>query len=569
MIVDLLTIKLRAMRGTLRSTEGRMRIPAFGLMSVIFAVLLYFAASYVIGLSLDIQPVGQLLVHKLLSITVLVFFALLLFSNVVTAFSTFYLADDLEFLMGQPIPTDTLFTSRFVESLVQSSWIVILFGLPLFFAIGVQMEAPLYIYPLLLFILLPFVAIPTALASIVALLVTNIIAANRTRDAALFFGLTAFATLFVIIRSFQPERLLNPDSFDSIGEMMRLLTVPSFSYLPSDWVVNILTPLLFDLDAPVMWSVLLLFSTPAALYFIAAWLHRPLYFRGYSNAQEGRHGGGLMTVFRNWIFERTRRAKRNLGDAIQELAETPGRASALRQMVKKDQAVFTRDASQWSQILIVVAIIIIYLVNFKYFEIAADQALIGDIGLVFFNLAACSFVVVALCGRFLFPGVSIEGRSFWLILQAPVSLERFLVGKWLGGILPILIIGQLLIWSSNLLVGMSLVLCLITSVQVLIISLVAAAMATGMGAIYPQFHNPNAARIASSFGAVIFMITTIFVVLFLIALWFQVSLYLSDLGTNRTPGLLYWLAAGFGLTLAFALIPLVLKAGAYFLRRRF
>ncbi len=567
MIRHLLAIKLRTLRGTLRSRQGRMRVPAFTVLSILFAFMLYRSGDFVVANALQIDLVGELLVHRLLSITVLVFFALLLFSNVVTAFSTFYLADDLEFLMGQPIDTDDLFAARFIESLVQSSWIVVLFGLPLFISVGVQLQAPLYFYPLLVAVLLPFVAIPTALASIFALLVTNIIAANRTRDAALFFGLVAFTTLFVVIRAFEPERLLNPDSFDSIGELMRLLSPPETSYLPYDWVVSILTPHLFELDAPVFWSVLLLFTTPIALYFIAAWLHRPLYFRGYSNAQEGEHNGGLMVVIRDWILRQTRTRGKSLAQRLQQLRQRPGPASTLRQLIRKDQAIFLRDASQWSQLLIVIAIIIIYLVNFKYFEVAADETFVGDVGLVFFNLAACAFVVVALCGRFLFPAVSLEGRSFWLILQAPLSLERFLVGKWLGSLLPILAIGQFLIWSSNLLVGIDPLMTILAATQIFIISLVASAMAVGMGAMSPQFHNPNAAKIASSFGAVVFMITTIFLTLSLIGLWLQPSLVLTDLG-SRT--LTAWTALAIvgGLLISALSILVVIKAGAYLLRRQ-
>lgn len=568
MIYELLTIKLRALRGSLRSRQGRLRIPVFAAMSLIFAVMLYGSGDFVVSNALEIDLVGELLVHRLLSITVLVFFALLLFSNVVTVFSTFYLADDLEFLMGQPIPKDHLFTSRFVESMVQSSWILALFGMPLFLAIAVQLDAPWYFYPLLVAVLLPFVAIPTALASIFALFVTNIIAANRTRDAALFFGLVAFTVLFVVIRSFEPERLLNPDSFDSIGELMQLLTVPTTSYLPYDWVVNILTPMLFRLEAPVLWSALLLYTTATALYFIAAWLHRPLYFRGYSNAQEGLHGGGLLVVFRNWLMEKTRASGATLSVLVQDLRAKEGQGSALRQMVKKDQAVFTRDASQWSQLLIVAAIIIIYLVNFKYFEVAADETLIGDVGLAFFNLAACAFVVVALCGRFLFPAVSIEGRSFWLILQAPISLERFLVGKWLGSILPVIVMGQFLILSSNLLVGIEPVMTLLAALQTLIISLVASAMAVGMGAMYPQFHNPNAAKIASSFGAVIFMIVTILITLVLIGLWFHASITITGISSS-SPTLVTWLSAAMGIFVSAATIVLVFKLGAHMLRRQF
>jgi ABC-2 type transport system permease protein len=530
MIGRLLGVKFQALRGSLKSTqEGRHRVPAFAALSVIFWIMLFRSSVWVVREAMQIEPVGELLVQKLLSITFLVFFGLLVFSNIVTVFSTFYLADELEFLMSKPIPKDSLFSARFIEALTQSSWVIFLFGAPIFFAAGVGVGAGFEYYAALIAILVPFVAIPTAFASILALFITNILAANRTRDAMLFMGVAAFAILFILIRSLRPERLLNPESFESIGEMLRLLSAPTSVWLPSDWCMNIVVPLLYQRSTVDWWSVGFLVLTPLAMYFVAAWLHRPLYYRGFSKAQEGRHGQSLITTFRDWMMKQTASARRSLEERLARLEKTPAKQVAtLRELVRKDQRIFLRDASQWSQILVVIAIMVIYLVNYKYFEIAADERLLGDVGLYFFNLAACGFVVVALSGRFVFPSVSVEGRSFWLVLQAPMSLDKFLVGKWLGGVLPVLVVGQLLIWASNLLVLQNVVFIFLASVIILCITLGVAAMAVGLGAVYPQFHNPNAAKIASSFGAVIYMILGMFVVLAVLVFSFRFTMYLGE-----------------------------------------
>ncbi|AWV89740.1 putative ABC transporter permease subunit [Bradymonas sediminis] len=531
MIGNLIAIKFQMVRGGLRSKQdGRFRGPVFFVLSLFFWVNLYRGSLWLVSQSIAIEPVGELLIQKLLSIAFLVFFALLAFSNVVTAFTTFYLADDLQFLMSKPIPRDTFFSSRFIESLAQSSWIVLLFGLPIFIASGVGVGATWDYYMMLGLVLLPFVALPTAFATLLSLLVTNLLQANRTRDALLFLGLLGFSGLFFIVRALRPERLLNPDSFDSIGQMLDLLSTPTSIYLPSDWCMNVVIPVLFKSGSPDWWSFGILYSTPMALFFVSAWLHRRWYWRGYSKAQEGRHGQGLLQIGRDWLLKRSANLR---GDLEENLADLEARGdtllSSFRELVRKDQKVFVRDASQWSQLLVVVAIIIIYLVNYKYLEAAADQELFGQVGLYFFNLASCGFVLVALSGRFVFPSVSVEGRSFWLILQAPITLERFLVGKWLGTLAPVFIVGQLLIWSSNLLVLQNWVLMLIASALIFLLTLVSTAMAMGLGAVYPQFHNPNAAKIASSFGAVIYMILAMLVVLFTLACTFAVTMHIGSL----------------------------------------
>lgn len=573
MTPKLLGIKFKMLLGSMRSDqESRLRIPAFTALSAIFWVMLFIASRRVVTEALLIEPVGELLVQKLLSIAFLAFLGLLVFSNIVTVFSSFYLADELEFLMSKPIPKDSLFSARFVESLAQSSWVIFIFGLPIFIAAGVGVGAPALYYGALIGVLIPFVAIPTVIATLLGLMITNILAANRTRDAMLFLGIAGFVLLFVVIRAIRPERLLNPDSFESIGEMLDLLSTPTTAYLPSDWAMNILVPILYGRSAIDWWSLALLVTTPLAFYFVSAWLHRPFYYRGYSKAQEGRHGRSVITIVRDWIYRRTTTVRQTLDERLEAMEKGGSKAATpLRQLIRKDQKIFVRDASQWSQILVVVAIIVIYLVNYKYFEIAADERLLGDVGLYFFNLAACGFVVVALSGRFLFPAVSVEGRSFWLILQAPISLERFLVGKWLGGVLPVVIVGQGLIWASNLLVLQNVVYSVIASLVIFMITGGVAAMAIGLGAVYPQFHNPNAAKIASSFGAVIYMILGMFLVLAVLVGTFRVTLYMGSAFEGEASGTLRsfnYATTAFGLMLPPIAAALFIKLGAMSLRRR-
>ncbi len=572
MIGTLIGVKFRTLKGALRSEQdGKYRIPAFAGLSLIFWAMLFRSSHWVVTEALKIEPVGELLIQRLLSISFLIFLGLLVFSNIVTVFSTFYLADELEFLMTKPIPRDMFFTARFIESLAQSSWVIFIFGLPIFIAAGVGIGAgPIYFVGLI-GVLVPFVAIPTVIATLIGLLVTNILAANRTRDATLFLGLAAFSVIFIVIRALRPERLLNPDSFSSIGEMLNLLAAPTTVFLPSDWAMNVIVPLLYGRAEIDLWSLGLLYMTPLAFFFVSAWAHRRFYYRGFSKAQEGRHGQSIVTALRDWMLKRTYSRSRTLDERIDALSTSGRVGNPLREMVRKDQLVFVRDASQWSQILIVIAIVVIYLVNYKYFEIAADERLLGDVGLFFFNLAACGFVVVALSGRFLFPGVSLEGRSFWLIMQAPVSLDRFLVGKWLGGILPVLLVGQALIWASNLLVLQNAVYAISASIIIFSITLGVSAMAVGLGAVYPQFHNPNAAKIASSFGAVIYMILGMFLVLFVLIATFRATLFWGSTASGKSPAAIEWvsyLGVFLGLVAPAAAGWFSIRLGAAALRRR-
>ena len=143
------------------------------IFAVIFRMLLYFRGT---------QGIGDLLASKLLGLAFLTFLSLLLLSNVITALSTFFLAEDLELLVASPTDTVHLYGARLLETVVDSSWMVALLAVPLLAAYGVVYGAgPLY-YLLALATLASFLVIPAVLGSAFTLLLVNVFPARRTRD---------------------------------------------------------------------------------------------------------------------------------------------------------------------------------------------------------------------------------------------------------------------------------------------------------------------------------------------------------------------------------------------------
>jgi len=79
---------------------------------------------------------GPLLMGQLLHMIFLTFFSMLIFSNTVTSLSTIYLSSDLLMLMSSPLRLTNVFVAKFVQTLLYSSWMVLLFGCPIFIAFG-------------------------------------------------------------------------------------------------------------------------------------------------------------------------------------------------------------------------------------------------------------------------------------------------------------------------------------------------------------------------------------------------------------------------------------------------
>ena len=65
------------------------------------------------------------------------FFSILLLSNIITALSSFFLARDLDLLVSAPVDWFKLYLAKLLETLVHSSWMVVLMAVPMFAAYGV------------------------------------------------------------------------------------------------------------------------------------------------------------------------------------------------------------------------------------------------------------------------------------------------------------------------------------------------------------------------------------------------------------------------------------------------
>ena len=113
---------------------------------------------------------GTILTTQLLNMVFLSFFSMLVFSNTVASLSTIYLSSDLLILMASPARLTNVFITKFYQTLFNSSWMVFLFGFPVFLAFGQSHAAPWTYYAWLMPVLLPFLVIPGGLGILFTML---------------------------------------------------------------------------------------------------------------------------------------------------------------------------------------------------------------------------------------------------------------------------------------------------------------------------------------------------------------------------------------------------------------
>ena len=97
------------------------------LWAVIFAVFVYALRYFTAE-----EMFGTIAATKLLSMILITFAFVAIISNMITTFSTFFLSEDLELIITSPVPSSALYTARFIETLGEASWMVLVFGFPYF-----------------------------------------------------------------------------------------------------------------------------------------------------------------------------------------------------------------------------------------------------------------------------------------------------------------------------------------------------------------------------------------------------------------------------------------------------
>src|SRR3984893_12601154 len=126
---------------------------------------LFYGAFWLATQLLDYDELGDFLLRIGLSWLFLTFLSFLAFSGVVTALSNFFLSEDLRLLLAAPIAVRRLFYSRFVRTVSQASWMVVIFLVPVLVGVGIARCAPCMFYVTVLLAVVPFAVIPVAVGT--------------------------------------------------------------------------------------------------------------------------------------------------------------------------------------------------------------------------------------------------------------------------------------------------------------------------------------------------------------------------------------------------------------------
>jgi ABC-2 type transport system permease protein len=494
-VFTLIKPRLLSSKNNLRKSNKKnnwARILMLGTLGIFFWTLIFVIFYRVLLYFQSVQDFGDILAMKLLSMIIIIFFMLLLFSNIINSLSHLYLSYDLPFLHSLPVSAKDIFISRWVASVIDSSWMIFAFSLPVFLSYGFIYKASAVYYATFPSAMIFMCLIASSLSAMLVLLGAKILPPGRIRTILILLGVIMVMVFILIVRLTRPEQLVNPESFASVVMYLNSMQMPNSPLLPTTWITDIIKSGLHNQTKIFLLNMSLTVTCSLMLIIINNSVAQMVYFKSFSKSQTTpkRLFYPLKYKYLNWENFFNFLPRESKAFAVKEIRS------------------FFRDSSQWPQLFLIAALIVIYIYNFSVLPL--DKSPIKTIYLQnifsFLNIGLAASVLAAISARFVFPAVSTEGEAFWIIQAAPVSIRNFLWIKFFLYYVPLIILAEFLIVITNWLLNVSPFMMALSVITIFFLVPAVVGMAIGLGAIYADFKSENPSQVVAGFGGLLFMI---------------------------------------------------------------
>ncbi len=467
---------------------------ALGIFGLLICIALYLISVRTITYFHAQNELGIILSLKLLQMAWLMLFAMLVFSCMVSAVSALYLSQDNEIVFAAPVAPAELYFMRYTTTTIYTSWMMMAFSIPVFGAYGRVFEAGPLFWPLLLICALAIPLTATGIGMGLTVVLVNLFPARRTKDIIVYLSLCFGIFIYVVFRMLRPEEMVDPERFGQFIDYLSAISRPTSSIMPPSWAANLLSGYLVDRELDGLLIALILL-TPLALYILGEWAMARWFASGFSKSQEsfgGFHGFSKAGIYRPGVW---------------------------RWLLIKESKVFLRDSTEWSQLFMIAALIVVYLYNFTVLPVERapmpTEYLTNIIS--FLNIGLVVFTASSLAARFVYPSIAGEGAAFYLIAAAPLTSRSFLMAKLLIYILPFSLFSLLLVLVSDHLLRINGPMWWFSLACSQLLTWWVVALAVGFGALYGDFNAENRAAAVGGLGAILFLFTAMAIVVIITA----------------------------------------------------
>jgi ABC-2 type transport system permease protein len=470
------------------TVKSRTRDLAIGFMSLIIIVLTFLATKDSLA-TLKTQSTTQISLQNVMQIFLFLIFSMLLFSNIIVALTSLFLSRELPQLISAPLTPLQFFNGKLLHIISSSSWIALVFSLPLLMAIGTTSEASLAYYLTCLFILPPFFIIPAGIATSLAIIGARLFSVQKLRFMALIAGLGLILILY-------GSSSLITDQKDLLKDRELLVTFldkSNLTYGPARWCAELLYQSLSGLSNLDLLLLVKIYSLTLIIYLVNKQIFKRIYYQAFDKSISAQ----------DRYFVTSYRAQKIVTSL------TPFMNQQTRAFLIKEIKTFCRDIAQSLQLIILLGLCLMYLSNLKKVDISTineSQYIWAKSLLILVHTGLTGFILCAICTRFVYTSVSLEGQAYWLICKAPISIKNYLRIKFYIWWIPIAIISTTVYVSGALALFSEPTIIFAQFLFGLSLSYGLVGLAMGFGTFFVTFDWDHVAQLSTNVGSVLYML---------------------------------------------------------------
>lgn len=479
-----------------------------GQSRLLTSVIVLFLAGYLVlsfwlfyrglGFLAAFPGLGILLTERLLYVMFGFLFALLLLSNLLISHTNLFRNREAMFLLLQPIPRETVFRWKFIESTLLASWAFLFLIAPLLAAFGLTRGAPWHFYPVTLLLIGLFIVLPAVIGSWLAIHVARCFDRRSFRILVISCAILSLG-LAVFWWKAQPatDDILSSRVLEVLDRLLLKTRFTQHPFLPSFWLTRGVLQWADGAYTASTFFILVLLSYAAFFGCLAFTRFGRMFYEAATAVQSRTSGGGTAQpdnarLDRPWVERWMNRL-------------SPRRCRDVLALVLKDARMFWRDTAQWGQCVMFFGLLGVYFVNLRHFTHDLSSPFWTSL-IAYLNLSACSLNLATLTTRFVYPQFSLEGRRLWIVGLAPLGLSQLVLVKyWLASFLSLAVTLTLIILSCCLLqMSWDQIVFFGTVIAVMTFSL--NGLAIGLGVLFPNFKESNPGKIVSGFGGTLCLV---------------------------------------------------------------
>ncbi len=556
----LLRIHWRMLRvkAVVAAAQSRLMTTTVASFLIGYLIAAYWLFSEGLRYVASLPAAGALLSDRLIHVLFFCFFLMLGFSVAVTSYISLYRSRDTRWLLTLPLSHRVLFLWKCFESAAFSSWGLAFILAPLLLAFArMRSVSPDFHFKTALAMVL-FLVLASAIGAI--LLVT---AARWLHRRQFLAGILAISLLLVgsaVTTGLKDQRIVEESGLGSALTFQRVLHHTGIAVnraIPSTWMAGSVV----EWTRPFRHSTSLLYPTLLASHALFAvllltWVGDRWFYQSWNRSVQL---SAVSAIRRDRASKADRQQLARLYPRPFWLARLIGRPLAA--ISRKDFLTFFREPAQWVQFSLVFGLLALYATGLRKMNGDLEQP--RDLYLVaFLNLSVCALALSTLTTRFVFPQFSLEGRRLWILAMSPLNLSSILWQKFLTSTLcsGVIVIGILFLGGYQLRLGFADSAFFAGAIALLSIGL--NGLAVGLGVLFPNLRESNAAKIVSGFGGTLCLVGSfIYILSFILLLaWLRWEVFeknAMDSDWFRDPDRQWGIAAILGLTLVVTLAPLL------------